>query len=96
VDAAAAIGHVGVALLDDGAAVVSWIEFANQRNQLKIRRIEPNGVGTAAVLVAGAGDDRVAGSPRLVQAGDDLVLAWTETSKGASRVRTARMRIGTP
>jgi hypothetical protein len=41
--------------------------------------------------VAGAGDDRVAGSPRLVQAADELVLAWTETSKDGSRVRTARM-----
>jgi hypothetical protein len=96
VDEASTIGHVGVALLNDGAAAVSWIEFANQRAQLKIRRIEPGGGRTSAVLVAGAGDDRVAGSPRLVQAGDELVLAWTETSKGASRVRTARMRVGTP
>jgi hypothetical protein len=96
VDEVSTIGQVGVALLNDGAAAVSWIEFANQRAQLKIRRIEPNGGRTSAVLVAGAGDDRVAGSPRLVLAGDELVLAWTETNKGASRVRTARMRVGTP
>ena len=96
VDEVSALGHVGVVLLNDGAAAVSWIEFANQRAQFKIRRIESNGRGTSSVLVAGAGDDRVAGSPRLVRAGDELVLAWTETSKGASQVRTARMRVGTP
>ena len=81
VDEVSAIGHVGVELLNDGSAAVSWIEFANQRAQFKIRRIEPDGGRTSAVLVAGAGDDRVAGSPRLVQAGDELVFAWTETTK---------------
>lgn len=93
VDDVAAIGHVGVVLLNDGAAAVSWIEFANERAQFKIRRIEAGGARSAAVLVTGAGSDRVAGSPRVVQAGDELVLAWTETSSGASRVRTARMAI---
>jgi hypothetical protein len=93
VDEVSAVGHVGTVMLNDGAAAVSWIEFASQRAQLKIRRIESNGGRSAAVLVAGAGDDRVAGSPRLASAGDDLVLAWTETSKGGSRVRTARMGV---
>jgi hypothetical protein len=96
VDEESATGHVGIVLLDDGSAAVSWVEFANQRAQLKVRRIESNGGRAAAVLVAGAGDDRVAGTPRMVQGGDELVLAWTETSKGASRVQTARMRVGTP
>jgi hypothetical protein len=93
VDEVAAIGHVGAALLSDGSAAVSWVEFANQRAQFKIRRIESSGGRSAPVQVAGAGDDRVAGNPQLVQAGDELVLAWTETSKGGLRVRTARMGV---
>jgi hypothetical protein len=96
IDEVSATGHVGAVMLQDGSAAVSWIEFANQRAQFKIRRTESNGGRSAAVLVAGGGEERVSGSPRLVEAGDEFVLAWTETSKGASRVRTARMRAGTP
>ncbi len=90
VDDEAAIGHVDVELLRDGAAAVSWVEFANERAQFKVRRVEPAGTRSAAVTIAGAGEARVAGHPRLALAGDELVVAWTETTSGASHVRTAR------
>jgi hypothetical protein len=90
VDDESAIGHVDVELLKDGSAAVSWIEFAKERSQFKVRRIEPGGGRSSAVTIAGAGDARVAGHPRLAQARDELLFAWTETTGGASRVRTAR------
>ena len=49
VDDESAIGHVGVELLKDGSAAVSWIEFANERQQFKVRRVEADGARTAAV-----------------------------------------------
>jgi hypothetical protein len=90
VDEVTAIGHAGVQLLKDGSAAVSWIEFANQRSQFSVRRIETNGSRSVAVRVAGTGEDRVAGTPRVAGDRDGLVFAWTETRNGASRVRTAR------
>ena len=93
VDDVAAIGHAGVQLLKDGSAAVSWIEFANQRSQFSVRRIEANGSRSVAIKVAGTGEDRVAGSPRVVGDRDGLVFAWTETRDGASRVRTARAAV---
>jgi hypothetical protein len=90
VDDVAANGHVGVQLLKDGSAAVSWIEFANQRSQLRVRRIEANGGRSMAVTVAGAEAARVAGTPRMTLDRDGLVFAWTETSNGASRVQTSR------
>jgi hypothetical protein len=89
VDDESAIGHVDVELLKDGSAAVSWIEFAKERSQFKVRRIEPDGGRSAAVTIAGAGYPRVAGHPRLAQVGDELLFAWTETTGGGSRVRTA-------
>ena len=89
VDDESAIGHVDVELLKDGSAAVSWIEFAKERSQFKVRRIEPDGGRSAAVTIAGAGFPRVAGHPRLAQVGDELLFAWTETTGGGSRVRTA-------
>jgi hypothetical protein len=90
VDDESAIGHVDVELLKDGSAAVSWIEFAKERSQFKVRRIEPGGARSTALTIAGAGDGRVAGHPRLAQARNELLFAWTETMGGASRVRTAR------
>ncbi len=90
VDDVAANGHVGIEMLKDGSAAVTWIEFANGRSQFKVRRIEAGGSRSVAVTLAGTGDDRVAGNPRIAQGRDELVFAWTETRSGASQVRTAR------
>jgi hypothetical protein len=90
VDDAGSLGRVNIALLQDGSAAASWIEFANQRSQFRVRRLEPDGTRSAAVTIAGIAEGRTSGVPRLVQHGDELVFAWTETEKGASHVRTAR------
>lgn len=90
VDDEKAIGHVDVELLQDGAAAVSWVEFTTDRSQLRVRRIESNGSRSTSVTVAGTGEGRVAGHPRLAQARDELLFAWTETTRNASHVVTAR------
>ena len=88
-DDAASQGRVGIALLAGGSAVASWIEFANQRAELRVRRIDASGARGPAQKVAGVGADRTSGYPRLARRGDELLLAWTETSDGRSAVRTA-------
>ena len=88
-DDAASLGRVGIALMEDGSAVASWIEFANQRAQLRIRQIDASGARGAAQTVAGVGAERTSGYPRLARRGDELLLAWTETSDGRSAIRTA-------
>ena len=40
VDDVSALGRVDVELLPDGAAIVSWIEVADQRSEFRIRRVE--------------------------------------------------------
>lgn len=90
VDDAGSLGRVNIVLLQDGSAAVSWIEFANQRSQFKVRQVEPDGSRSTAVSVAGIADGQTSGVPRLVQNRDELLFAWTETDKGASRVRTAK------
>ena len=88
-DDTASQGRVGIALMPDGSAVASWIEFADQRAQLRIRSVGPSGARGPAQTVAGVGGGRASGYPRLVRRGDELLLAWTETSDGRSIVRTA-------
>jgi hypothetical protein len=78
VDDAGTLGRVDLELLDDGSAVVGWIEYANRVAEFRVRRVEPSGARSAAVTVAAIASDRTSGYPRLARHGDELVLAWIE------------------
>jgi hypothetical protein len=78
-----------VALLPDGSAAVSWVEFQANAGQLKTRRIDRTGARSPAVILAAAGGMQ---HPRLVQSGGDLTFAWTESAQGM-HVRTAEASI---
>jgi hypothetical protein len=84
-----ALGRVDVELIPNGGAVASWIEFAEQRAQFRIRRVEPSGAKSPAVTISGLAGSRASGYPRMARHGDELVFAWTETDNGRSQVQTA-------
>jgi hypothetical protein len=89
VDDSSSLGRMDVALLPDGSAAVSWVEFAANASQVKTRRIDRTGARSPAVMIAAAAGTQ---HPRLVQAGGELTLAWTENAQGM-HVRTARATI---
>ena len=94
-DEAGSLGRVDVVLLEDGSAAASWVEFADQRAQLRMRRIDPSGATSAPITVAGVEGSRTSGIPRLARRGSELLFAWTESAPGSSEsdpvflVRTA-------
>jgi len=79
-DDSSALGHVDIELLDDGSAVATWVEFANERSQFRVRKVQASGERSKAIVIAGEGETRVSGYPRLTKRGADLVFAWTESS----------------
>jgi hypothetical protein len=80
-DEAVSIGRVDVEMLDDGSAVATWVEFADGRSQLRMRRVEASGARSAAVSVAaGIEGGSSSGFPHLARHGDELVFAWTESA----------------
>lgn len=92
IDDETALGRVDVELLPDGSAAVSWIEFAHQRSQFRIRRVDGSGSRSESLSVAGISANRSSGYPRMARAGSELVFAWTDTQDG-SYVRTASARL---
>jgi hypothetical protein len=98
-DDAMSVGRVDVELLEDGAAVATWIEFADGRSQLRARLVDPSGRRSPAVSVAGIGEGSAAGLPRLTRLGRELIFAWTEsgtpddTGDVPLHVRTAVARL---
>jgi hypothetical protein len=91
-DDGGSLGRVDVELMPDGSAVASWIEFADQRAQFRVRRVEPSGARSAATTVAGVEGSRASGYPRIARSGDEVLFAWTESQGGELRVQTAAAR----
>jgi hypothetical protein len=84
------LGRVDIELLDDGSALASWVEFAGERSQFRVRRVTARGTKSPAVDVPGA--TRVSGYPRMTRAGSDVVLAWTD-GDGGQQVKAAVAKV---
>jgi hypothetical protein len=96
-DEQTSLGRVDIELLDDGSAAATWVEFANQRAQFSVRRVQPSGERSPSVVIAGAGERRLRGYPRLARVGKDLVFAWVESGDGPGpqQVKTALGKLKT-
>jgi len=92
VDDAGSLGRVDVEQLEDGSAVVAWIELAAQKASFSVRHVEPSGRRSAPVVVTAMGANRNSGYPRMVRRGQELVFAWTGTDDSL-RVQTAAARL---
>jgi hypothetical protein len=89
VDTGNPMGHVAVLSLASGDTVVSWIERTGQGTKLYARRFAAAG-GTASmpVDVSRTLGVRSGGFPKMVVAGNDIIIAWNDSSD-QSQVRTA-------
>jgi hypothetical protein len=90
VDDGRSLGHVGVYLLPDNSAAVSWIEIANSTAEFRARTVTAAGVRSPAVNVVAKGDPDTR-SPRIAGNDKELLFAWTDTDQNdVQHVRVAR------
>lgn len=92
-------GRVDVALLEDGSALVSWIERTRSAEnpegaELRVRRIRPDGRRSGATVVSASSAARASGFPRMVVDGPRVLWAWTDVGQDPSRVRVASAPTG--
>ena len=85
-DDGAPVGHVGVAILDDGRVVTSWVETVGDAAAIRVRAVGPGG-RTASRTVATVEAGRAGGIPRVAALGSRALVAWTDPVEAA--VRTA-------
>lgn len=87
-------GRVDVELLEDGSALVTWIErTGGDTAAVRARRVARDGTRRPAVTIAASSAERASGFPRMAIAGGDVVFAWTVPGK-PSEVRVARAGAG--
>ena len=80
-------GRVDVVLLEDGRAVVSWMQRSQDGAEIIARPYTNAGAAGDPVVVAATAVQRSSGFPQMVRAGDGLLFAWTG-SGDPPRLRT--------
>jgi len=93
VDAGRPAGRVDIVFLEDGAALVTWIEDGEGSAQILARRVDSNGSRGPHLRIASTTAARTAGFPRTAVLGSDALIAWTEPGD-TSRIRTAVLSQG--
>jgi len=83
------IGRVDVAVLDDGSAVIVWLERVDGEASVSLRHWVNDPPGPTLELGRTAAH-RESGFPRLATDGSTVWAAWTETSRPA-RIRLTRI-----
>lgn len=70
-------GRVEALLLDDGSALVCWLEKLPAGGAVRVRRVWPDGKRGEATTVSTTGAARSNGFPQMARTGQTLVFAWT-------------------
>jgi hypothetical protein len=91
-DETASLGRVDVEILPDGSAAASYVEFAAQKAEFRVRRIARDGAASRPITVAAIEGNRASGYPRMALHRDQLVFAWV-AREGTNRVKTAAARL---
>jgi hypothetical protein len=88
-------GRVDLFRADDGSAIVVWLErTGGQGAEVRLRRVTVEGHTSESVAVTGGSAERASGFPRLVELEHgSMMLAWTDISGEAPRVRVTRLQV---
>jgi len=89
-------GRVDVVLLDDGRAIVSWLQPSAGGAEIRAQPFDRNGPAGAPVVIASSSVQRASGFPQMVRAGGGLLFAWTDTAEPAQVAHRLRQRYVSP
>jgi hypothetical protein len=90
VDDGAPVGRVSVAIVNHDTTIVSWLEQADDRLELRVRGLGNWSRWGESHTIAKLPDSRESGFPRMAAVDGSALLAWTEPGE-ASQVRVARV-----
>ena len=85
-------GRVDVIMLEDGRTLVSWLENKEEGEAaIQMTIIDRNMEKSETISLASSSTSRSSGFPRIVQVGDDIILAWTGVDGKKTKVKTAKI-----
>lgn len=78
----APLGRVDIELLEDGSALVSWMDTVEGNTQIQLQRVTQNGELSNIVTLAKSSESRSSGFPRMVVKGNRAYITWTKVNEG--------------
>ncbi len=88
IDRGQPLGRVDLLLLDDGSALVAWLEGEAEGASILLRIVSPAGQAGPVVRAGPASAERSGGFPRMARSGKGVLIAWTEPGP------PSRLRLG--
>src|SRR5687767_138101 len=93
VDGGNPAGRVDVTVIDDGSALVTWVErTGGDTAAVRSRRVHNDGKVGAATTIASSSAKRASGFPQMAVSGSDVFFAWTVPGP-TTAVRVARAQL---
>ena len=91
-------GRVDLLMLEDGSALVSWLErTGGEWAEVRMRHVAPDGHFGQSLSVSTSSSERASGFPRMVRApAGEVLVAWTDVEGEAPRIRVALVDLVTP
>ncbi|MCI0436278.1 MAG: glycoside hydrolase [Gemmatimonadetes bacterium] len=71
------IGRVDALMLEDGTALVGWLERDADGARVLVRHVAPDRSMSEPTTVTASSAERASGFPRMARAGDRVIFAWT-------------------
>jgi hypothetical protein len=93
VDEGKPAGRVDVVMLDEGSALVSWLEQTPNGAEIRARRVSREGAPAPSMKIADSVTARAAGFARIARVGSDVYFTWTEQSATSKRIHIAKVRV---
>ncbi|WP_299768964.1 sialidase [uncultured Dokdonia sp.] len=93
VDMGMAIGRVDTTFLDDGSALVSWLEPKDDAIALQAIRVYQDGHKDAPITITTTSAERASGFPQLEVIGKTVYIAWTDLQGEQSTIELASFEI---
>lgn len=88
-------GRVDVLWLDDGRALVSWLENLEEgKAAIQMAVVNPGMDKSETISLAATSASRSSGFPRIAKVKDEIFLAWTAVEGKKTKVTTARLNTG--
>ena len=84
IDSGTTLGRVGLALLADGRALVSWIDNTGASAKFTVRDVTMDGTMGEPIVVGPISGERTSGFPQVVVSGRKVFAAWTNAQRGAA------------
>ena len=90
-------GRVDVRMLQDGAALVTWLErTGGEGAAVRLRVVQPDGSASESHTLTESSSARASGFPRIAPLGTGdgaYVLAWTDVMETAPQVRVTKLEV---